>query len=341
MDGKVGRMPDGATVTRLFDSVRGVVATWRPYGVILGTKERRELLHARHGAEPHIARIAEIAARYKVAIPDVPIDGMLDDLALWNLLRPFQDAFAKGLVLLDDTAAQADHEAWQAFLTYYGLLSGMAQHQPAVAADLAPTVAFMATGPREEKPAEEAAPPQAPPAPPGEPPRKRKARRAAGRNALQNRVGDQVPDAATRAKALSDLDEVVSTWSGYGLIHTGAQRRALHHPRHGAGPHVARIHDLAVKHAAELDGIPLQGMLDDLALSAALRPFQDELRGGLALVEDTASTAESECWEAFLAYYAALTGLAKHHPGVAADLKPIVEFMKNGPAGAPAAPQKG
>jgi hypothetical protein len=338
MDDKVGRMPDAATQAKLLDTVRQVVATWRPYGLILSKAERGALLHARLGAEPHIARIADLAVKVNLAIPDVPIQGMLNDLALSTMLRPFQDAFAAGLVLVDDTAAQADHEAWQAFLTYYGVLAGMAPHQPAVAAELGPVVDFMANGPRQDKPAEAKAPPaaSAPASPPGEKPAKKKARRAVGRAAMQNRVGDTVPDEATRAKLLADVAFVVDAWRPYGLVHTGAQRREILNPRHGAAQHLARVQEIAGKLGLDIDGIPLQGMSDDLALFTALRPFQDELRAGLQFFDDTAGTAESEAWEAFLAYYGALSGLGRHHPGVAEAMKPIVEFMKNGPQKPPA-----
>jgi hypothetical protein len=339
MDDKVGRMPDAATVAALLTTLRGVVETWRPYGINLSADERSMLLHARRGAEPHIARIADIAAKYSFAIPDVPIQGMRNDLALWTMLRPFQDAFAAGLVFVDDTAAQAQHEAWQAFLAYYAVLGGVAPHQPAIGADLAPTVAFMANGRRSPEPAVAPAPAAPAPAPAAEAPAKKKARRALGTTAMQNLVGDRVPDQATQDKLLADTEGVVSAWRPYGLVLTGAQRLKNHHPRHGAEPHIARIHDIAVKYGIALDGAPLQGMLDDLALHAALRPFQDALRAGHQFFEDTAGTAESEAWEAFLAYYGALNGMAQHHAGVEEDMKPIVDFMKNGPRKPPTQPK--
>jgi hypothetical protein len=319
--------PDAATTDKLLTKLRNVGGTWRQFGVNLSKVERKALLHARIGAEPHIARLHDIAIKYSVAIPDVPLQGMLDDLALYTMLRPFQDAFAAGLVLIDDTARQAEAEAWEAFLAYYGALSGMAPHQPVIAADLSVTREFMALGPR-EAPAPE---PEAPKPTATPKPARRKSRRASGRAALTNRVGDRVPDPAVRAQLAADLDEVVTTWRRYGLVLNTAQRRGLLDARRGAEPHIARIQELAVKYGIDIGTFPLQGLANDVALYTTLRPFQDELRTGKALLDDTAGQAESEAWEAFLAYYGALNGMAKHHPALEEDMKPIVEFMSTGP----------
>ena len=339
MDNKVGLAPDAATTAKLLDKLRNVVATFRTYGITLSKDERRVLLHARIGAEPHIARIRDVAVKHGLSIPDVPLQGMMNDLELFTLLRPFQDAFAAALALVDDTAAQAESEAWEAFLAYYGVLAGMAPHHPTVAVDMAPIIDFMATGPRQPSAPAEPPPAPAPSAPANEPPKAKKARRAAGRTAMSNRVGDQLPDDATRAQLAADLEEVVATWTPYGVMLSVAQRRRLHHARLGCEPHIARIRDIAQKHGIAIDGIPLQGMLDDFSLYTTLRSFQDELRAGAQLLDDTAGTAESEAWEAFLAYYGSLSGMAKHMAVVAVDLAPIVEFMSHGPRKAP--PPKG
>ena len=95
MDNKVGLAPDAATTAKLLDKLRNVVATFRTYGITLSKDERRVLLHARLGAEPHIARIRDVAVKHGLSIPDVPLQGMMNDLELFTLLRPFQDAFAR------------------------------------------------------------------------------------------------------------------------------------------------------------------------------------------------------------------------------------------------------
>jgi hypothetical protein len=92
-----------------------------------------------------------------------------------------------------------------------------------------------------------------------------------------------------------------------------------------------RVEALATKYKLAIDGIPIQGMKDDLALSAMLRAPRASLRAGQHLVGDTLGQAESEAWEAFLAYYGALSGIAKHQAALAAELAPIVDFMSTRP----------
>jgi hypothetical protein len=93
--------------------------------------------------------------------PNVPLDGMQNDLTLAEQMANVIAELAPALTLAEDTAAQADSEAWQAFLAYYGVLASMAARVPELASELAPTVAFMANGPRTAA----AAPPPVAPAP--------------------------------------------------------------------------------------------------------------------------------------------------------------------------------
>ena len=158
MDNKVGdQNPDAATVAQIVGQLGGAVELLKKFCITLGKEQRKKLLHARLGAEPHIARVHDLAVEHKIDIGNIPLTGMLGDLALFTLLRPIQDTLRNALQMVDDTAGQAESEAWQAFLAYYGALSGVAKHQPALATALAPTVEFMALGPR--KPADAGKPP--------------------------------------------------------------------------------------------------------------------------------------------------------------------------------------
>lgn len=158
MENKVGdNVPTPTDITQLLDQLKGIVLALKKFGIILSTPERKSLLHARIGAEPHIARIHDLAIKHKVDIAGIPLEGMKNDLALYTMLRPFQDEFNAGGVVADDTAGQAESEAWEAFLAYYGTLCGMAKHQADLASELAPVIEFMATG-RKKTPA--ASPPK-------------------------------------------------------------------------------------------------------------------------------------------------------------------------------------
>jgi hypothetical protein len=334
MENRVGdSTPSAKTRTQQLATLNGTFDGWKPYGVTLSSAQRHALLHARLGAEPHMARIYDIAKKYGVEVEGVPLQGMKNDLALMATLRPFQDAYAAGVTLFDHTAAQAASEGWNAYLAYYGGLRGMAKHQPTLARELAPVVDFMKTGTGAVAEAPAAAPAEPQPAAPAAPAAAPARSRATGRRTMENKVGDDMPSEAEAARMLAGTKGVTEAWMPYGVLLTPAQRKALHHPRLGAEPHIERVHALATKYKLDIDGIPLQGMTNDFALVAMLRPFQDAMRAGQHLVEDTAGQAESEAWEAFLAYYGTLCGIAKHHAAIAEELAPIIAFMSNRPKG--------
>ena len=157
---------------------------------------------------------------------------------------------------------------------------------------------------------------------------------------MENKVGDKNPDAAATAKLVAELGGVVEALGKFCITLSKDERRRLLHARLGAEPHIARVHEMATKFGINLVNMPLAGMLSDLALYVMLRPIADTLRTALQMVEDTAGEAESEAWQAFLAYYGALAGVAKHHPEIATALAPTIEFMavgsrSKGPSAAP------
>jgi hypothetical protein len=142
--------PSEQTFGTYLKTLRGLETEFKAFCITLGPAERKRLLHARLGAEPHIARVQELAAKFGVNIEGIPTAGMMADLALWISLRAVQDVLRSLLQWVDDTAGEAESEAWQAFLAYYGALSAIAPRVPALAVLLAPTVEFMATGARKK-----------------------------------------------------------------------------------------------------------------------------------------------------------------------------------------------
>jgi hypothetical protein len=137
---------------RLLEQLGVLVARLREIGITLTSDERRRLLRPRRGAGDHIRRVAELASKYGLSVADAPLDGMKRDLGLGEQLLPFEDQLRVALTIAEDTAAQADSEAWQAFLMYYALLRAMADRNADVAVDLEPVTRFMATRARREEP---------------------------------------------------------------------------------------------------------------------------------------------------------------------------------------------
>ncbi len=61
-----------------------------------------------------------------------------------------------------------------------------------------------------------------------------------------------------------------------------------------------------------------------------MHPLSDLFRAGLVLAEDTEGQAESEMWQAFLAYYGVLCKMAEMNPALAVELQPVIDFMATG-----------
>lgn len=148
---------------------------------------------------------------------------------------------------------------------------------------------------------------------------------------MDNKVGDKQLKPQKAAQLLKQLKDIVEELKPFGITLTTDDRKRTLRPRRGAEQHMARVHDLAVKHGVTIKKIPLDGMADDLALAKQFQPIEDELRAALQLAEDTGTQAESEAWEAFLAYYGVLSSMAERMPDLAAELQTVVDFMATGP----------
>jgi len=148
---------------------------------------------------------------------------------------------------------------------------------------------------------------------------------------MDNKVGDKQLKPQKAAQLLQQVKDIIEELRPYGITLTTDDRKRTLRPRRGAEPHMQRVHDLAVKHGVAIKNIPLAGMAGDLALAKQLQPVEDELRAGLQLVEDTGTQADSEAWEAFLAYYGVLSSMADRSPDLAAELQTVIDFMATGP----------
>lgn len=152
---------------------------------------------------------------------------------------------------------------------------------------------------------------------------------------MKNRVGDNAPTAEAMNQLHAQLNAIVEQLKPFGVTLSGEERKGLLHARRDADPMVQRVNDLATKHGITLQGIPLTGMMNDRALRNRMHPLADLFRAGLVLAEDTEAQAESEMWQAFLAYYGVLCKMAELNPALAVELQPVVDFMATGKRRAP------
>ena len=100
--------------------------------------------------------------------------------------------------------------------------------------------------------------------------------------------------------------------------------------------HGARLTDFeAIRSRAELVTVSAAGIAriaDEVAQGAtsqlgSLDAALEEMNEVVTSLVDTAGQAESESWEAFLAYYATLSGMAMRIPELANALEPVTTFM--------------
>lgn len=145
---------------------------------------------------------------------------------------------------------------------------------------------------------------------------------------MNNFVGDNLPSEQEIEDLKKEIAAILSKARSFGIVLDTDDRIRLIRARKGADHVVARVHELAVKYSVDLPGIPLQGMQNDLALVRMLRPVHSALRDVLTVIDDTEGQAASEAWEAFLAYYATLSGMATRIPTLAAELKDVATFMR-------------
>ena len=144
MENRVGdNTPSATKFAELAKKLSDVISELEKFCITLSKDERRRLLRSRRDAEPMLERVAELATRHKITVPGVELSSMQNDVRLGAALLPLEAQLERALQLVQDTAAQADTEAWQAFLAYYGVLSSLADRNPDIEGGLGNVVAYM------------------------------------------------------------------------------------------------------------------------------------------------------------------------------------------------------
>ncbi|HCF58029.1 MAG TPA: hypothetical protein DFS52_08560, partial [Myxococcales bacterium] len=100
--------------------------------------------------------------------------------------------------------------------------------------------------------------------------------------------------------------------------------------RQGGERIVELLERLAKQYSMTLPGLPVEGMINDLALAQQVRPLATQVGALATTLNDTVLQAESECWWVATAYYTALVRIADSDPKLAEALKPAVDFFSTG-----------
>jgi hypothetical protein len=145
MDNKVGEnLPTSARTQAWTTQLKDLRAEMGKYTIKLSSDERKHLAQFRPGGESIVALVGDLAVKYGIHLPDMPINGMRDDLTLVQRLAPLYSELSLLLSQVDDTIAQARSEAWQAATGNYSVLSRVAAANPSLAKELEPAKEFFA-----------------------------------------------------------------------------------------------------------------------------------------------------------------------------------------------------
>jgi len=146
---------------------------------------------------------------------------------------------------------------------------------------------------------------------------------------MENRVGDNVPPQAKLDLWLKSLSSMQGEMVKFCITLTKDERRSMLRARRDSEGMIRRVYEIATKKGLSIPGIPLDGMLSDVNLAERLEPFATLLTLCLQLVEDTQAQANTESWQAFLAYYSVLSTMAVHDPEIAVALSPVTTAMRH------------
>ena len=116
----------------------------------------------RPGGDAIVATLSKLAREREVAIPEISVESMNDNLALAQGLRPLADASADLTRRLEDTITHAQGECWWTATALYTALARVAEANPELEVALQPVVSFFAVRKRKKpqgKPPSSSTPP--------------------------------------------------------------------------------------------------------------------------------------------------------------------------------------
>lgn len=147
---------------------------------------------------------------------------------------------------------------------------------------------------------------------------------------MKDRVGNKNPTPETLADLEARLKAIATDVAAFGIGLTAEERVRTTNFRKGGERIVELLARLAQQYSLTLPGLPVEGMLNDLALAEDVRPLSTQAQSLANTLSDTVLQAESECWWVATAYYTALLRIADSDPKLAEALKPAVDFFSTG-----------
>lgn len=147
---------------------------------------------------------------------------------------------------------------------------------------------------------------------------------------MKDRVGNKNPSQETLADLEARLKAIAAEIAVFGIDLTSEERVHSTKFRQGGERIVELLERLAKQYSLALPGLPVDGMVNDLALAQQVRPLATQVGALATTLNDTVLQAESECWWVATAYYTALVRIADSDPKLAEALKPAIDFFSTG-----------
>jgi hypothetical protein len=145
MDNLVGdNLPSTDKIAALLKKCVELRAEVSKLGIVLSPEQRKRRLRMRKGAMSLVPLLMSLVKKHGLEVASVPIAGMQADARLATELSPFEDHVTALSQLIVDTITEAEHELWQAFLMYYGILKSAAVRIPELKAELRPIEELLA-----------------------------------------------------------------------------------------------------------------------------------------------------------------------------------------------------
>ena len=158
MDNLVGdNLPSADKIAALLKKCIELRTEVSKLGIVLSPEQRKRRLRMRKGALSLVPLLMSLVSRHGLEVASVPLAGMQADARLATELSPFEDHVTALEQLIVDTITEAEHELWQGFLMYYGILKSAAVRIPELKAELRPIEDLLAQ--ERKKPQEPGNPP--------------------------------------------------------------------------------------------------------------------------------------------------------------------------------------
>jgi hypothetical protein len=144
MDNLVGNnLPTSEKLKGLLKKLIEVRAELEKFGVVLDPQTRRRRIHMRKNALQYVPLLQDLIKKNGLEVPSIPLQNISNDARLVAELSPFEDEAAAISQLISDSLAEAEHEIWQAFLMYYGILKSASTRSPEIKAAIKPLEELM------------------------------------------------------------------------------------------------------------------------------------------------------------------------------------------------------